>query len=138
DRVYCTKNIRGVADRHQFCLMIDSLFHLVLPENAVLRDFDEHNLGTGVLSKQLPGHYVAVMFHDRDYYFVAFAHIISSPRIGDKIDSLRRVPYEDYLFGMRGIREPRCLLSRFFIRQSCLFGQFMDSSMDVCVILAII
>src|SRR5208282_3562768 len=127
-----------MCDRHQFCLMIDSMFQLLLPEYAVLRDFDEHNLGTCVLRKQLPGHYVAVMFHDRDDYFVAFGHIISSPRIGDKIDSLRRVPYEDYLFSMRGVREPCCLLSRFFIRQSRFFGQFMDPSMDVCVILTII
>src|SRR5712691_13058830 len=61
----------------------------------------------------------------------------AAPRLGDKVDRLSRSTYENDLIRTGGVNQPSNLGTCLFISGSRLLADFVDSTVNVCVVLVV-
>ncbi len=109
-----------------------------MPQQAVVGDRDELEVGVRLLGQQLPRDEVGVVLHLGQDDRVAAADVAAAPGVGDQVDRLGRVAREHDLVRIRdadeaGDRRPGRLVGR-----GRPLADLVDPAVDVGVVLAVV
>ena len=87
DGIDRSQRIGHMSDRHEFCPRSQPLLKLIHQKLARLIKRNHLQLAPVLLTQQLPGHNVGMMFHSSDQDFISFFNKCSSVGGGHQVNA---------------------------------------------------
>ena len=137
-RIDRAKAVADMGEGDKFRPLGEQFGVVLLVDPAIWSDPDMPEPGPLFLGDQLPRHDVRVVLHCGEHDQVARFEIRPAPTVGDEVDRLGRVPYENAF--SRGLRvdERGDRLPRRLELGGRNFGKLVDPSMDIRVVLFVV